>query len=139
MVLPGGEEVQTRLLGQDCHLDGVLDALVLTGGLAGGRVSGDVSNREDSELYETSSLFSTLDFNDFLCTERTGEAYSLFLNYLDVVHVPRGSRALPPHRGFCVVSCLLGVSDVMTSQDTGGMGLPEGRAAAWACRRGLIR
>ena len=75
MVLPGSEEVQTRLLGQDCHLDGVLDALVLTGGLAGGRVSGDVSNREDSELYETSSLFSTLDFNDFLCTERTGEAY----------------------------------------------------------------
>ena len=24
----------------------------------------------------------------------------------------------------------------MTSQDTGGVGLPEGRAAAWACRRG---
>ena len=33
MVLPGGEEVQTRLLGQDRHLDGVLDALVLTGAL----------------------------------------------------------------------------------------------------------
>ena len=24
----------------------------------------------------------------------------------------------------------------MTSQDIGGVGLPEGRAAAWACRRG---
>ena len=43
--------------GKDRHLDSVLDALVLTGGLAGGRVGGDVSNREDSELHATSSLF----------------------------------------------------------------------------------
>ena len=41
--------------------------------------------------------------------------------------------------GDCVVSCLLGVSGVMTSQDTGGVGLPGGRAAAWACRRGPAR
>ena len=27
----------------------------------------------------------------------------------------------------------------MTSQDTGGVGVPEGRAAAWACRRGPAR
>ena len=33
-------------------------------------------------------------------------------------------------------SSLLGVSDVMTSQDTSGVGLPEVRAAASACRRG---
>ena len=57
VVLPGGEEVQARLLGQNRHLDSVLDALVLTGGLACGRVGGDVSNREDSELHATSSLF----------------------------------------------------------------------------------
>ena len=37
---------------------------------------------------------------------------------------------------YCVVSCLLRVSDVMTSQGIGGVGLPEGRAAS-ACWRGV--
>ena len=36
----------------------------------------------------------------------------------------------------CVVSWLLRVSDVMTSQDTGGVGQPGGRVAASACWRG---
>ena len=35
----------------------------------------------------------------------------------------------------CVVSWRLRVSDVMTSQDTGGVLLPDGRAAASFCRR----
>ena len=108
-----------RLLGQDRHLDCVLDALMLTGSLASSRIGRDVSDCEDPKLHQTSSLFSTLDFNDFLCTERTGEAYSLFLNYVDVVHVSRGSRAQQPHRGFRVASRPLRVSNVMTSQDTG--------------------
>ena len=138
-MLPGSEEVQTRLLGQDRHLDCVLDALMLTGSLASSRIGRDISNCEDSELHETSSLFSTLDFNDFLCTERTGEAHSLFLNYPDVVHVPHGSRAQQPHRGFCVALRPLRVSNVMTSQDTAWKRLPDGRAADSPCRSRLTR
>ena len=39
----------------------------------------------------------------------------------------------------CVVSWLLRVSDVMTSQDIGGVGLPDGGAVASACWRGQAR
>ena len=39
----------------------------------------------------------------------------------------------------CVVSWLLRVSDVMTSQDTGGVGQPGGRVAASVCWRGQAR
>ena len=39
----------------------------------------------------------------------------------------------------CVVSWLLRVSGVMTSQDTGGVGLPDGGAVASACWRGQAR
>ena len=37
---------------------------------------------------------------------------------------------------YCAGSWLLGGSDVTTSQNTGGARLPDGRAAASACRRG---
>ena len=69
VVLPGGEEVQTCLLGQDRHLDSVLDALVLTGCLTGSRVGGDISHREDSELHQTSCFLHWIYFISCVLTE----------------------------------------------------------------------
>ena len=56
VMLAGGEEVEADLVGQLRHLDGVLDPLMLAGGLAGGGVAGDVSDGEDSELHGRSFL-----------------------------------------------------------------------------------